>query len=118
MAVGEIKEYNGKTYISVKEHGCRGCALYSSVHGCEPFKSNTDMDSNCYVDNSVWKEYIADPKKKYYVEEVVDCLIISKWIAKSSRDDAIASVDKRIKLVNDPDYKTFLQLKEKFKDIE
>lgn len=114
MAIGDMKEYNGKKYISVKENGCVGCALYSSEEGCEAFHS--DMDSNCYENQSGWKEY--EVNNKYTVEEVIDCLVNAEWLAHSDRDRAINVVNNRIELITDPDYKTFLQLKEKFKDIE
>lgn len=56
MAIGDIKTYLGKKYISVKESGCLGCALYSSEYGCDSHDTGSDMDSNCYEDQSVWKE--------------------------------------------------------------
>lgn len=118
MAIGEIKEYNGKKYISVKEHGCTGCAFYMPVDGgyadCSAYAS--DMDSICYYDQSVWKEY--EVNNKYTVEEVIDCLVNVEWLAHSDRERAIDVVNRRIKLMTDPDYKKFLELKEKFKDIE
>lgn len=113
MAIGDIKEYNGKKYIAVKESGCVGCALYSSEDGCEAFQTN--MDNNCYEDQSVWKEY--EMYDKYTVEEVIDCLINAQWLALSDRESAINVVNKRIQIITDPDYKTFLKLKEKFKDL-
>lgn len=79
MAIGDMKEYNGKKYISVKENGCTRCAFYIPVDGsfltsgddCSVY--NTGMDSNCYEDQSVWKEY--EVNNKYTVEEVIDCLV-------------------------------------------
>lgn len=117
MAIGEIKQHNGKKYITVGPvSGCSGCAFYSTDGGCDAF--NSGMDDNCYNDQSIWKECKDDNSDKYTVEEVIDCLINANWIAKTSKTEAIESVNKRIKLMTDPDYQIFLQLKEKFKDIE
>ena len=117
MAIGDVKEYNGKKYIAVKESGCYGCAFYmfDNGHGdgCSVYKS--DMDRNCNEDQSVWEEY--EMNDKYLVEDVVDCLIVEKWLVPSDREKAINVINKRIQLISDPDYKTFLKLKEKFKDL-
>ena len=115
MAIGDIQIYGGKHYIKQgPTSGCLNCAFYDKQDGCKAF--NSGMDSTCYDDQSVWKEH-TDYQEKYTVEEVIDCMVESLWITRSDRDTAIKSVNKRIKLTSDPDYKTFLQLKEKFKDI-
>ena len=72
------------------------------------------MDRNCYEDQSVWEEY---ENNKYTVEEVIDCLVKAEWLVHSDRERAINVINKRIQLISDPDYKTFLKLKEKFKDL-
>ena len=116
MAIGDIQIYGGKHYIKQGPiSGCSECAFYNKEDGCEAF--NSELDNCCYNDQSVWKEYTGEIQEKYTVEEVIDCMVESLWITRSDRETAIKSVNKRIKLTSDPDYKTFLQLKEKFKDI-
>ena len=110
--IGEIKLYNGKNYIKEgPTSGCSSCTFNDKEDGCKAF--NSGMDDACYNDQSVWKEYI----EKYTVEEVIDCLVTAGWFNSSEGKVAIKSVNKRIKIMTDPEYKTFLKLKEKFKDI-
>ena len=118
MAIGEIKVYKDKKYITISDGGtssCDGCCFYNLENeNCTVYLDNIDIDSKCFENKSIWKEY--DEQKKYTIEEFVDCLIDTKWIYASERKDVIKTVSEHMDIITDPDYKIYLRLKEKFKN--
>ena len=122
MTIGEIKVYKDKKYISISDGGtgsCDGCYFDNPEDArmitCDVYMDKSGIDSKCFENKSIWKEY--DEQKKYTIEEFVDCLIVTKWILVSERKDVIKTISEHMNIITDPDYKIYLQLKEKFKNL-
>ena len=119
MTIGEIKVYKDKKYIAISDGGtgsCEGCSFYNLENeNCAVYQDNTSIDSKCFENKSIWKEY--DEQKKYTVEEFVDCLIVTKLIDNIERKAVFKTVSEHMDIITDPDYKIYLRLKEKFKNL-